>query len=57
MLQGMQGADRFCRMSAAMTAKTHNRKSVGAALAGVAAAPDYFGGDSVGPGRGFVLDR
>jgi len=55
MLQGMQGADRFCRISAAMTAKTHNTRGLGRRLAGQAPAPDYFRGRKSELGRGFCL--
>ncbi len=56
MLQGMQGADRFCRIGAAMTAKTHNTDRLGGALAERGQAPDYFNREhGLVPGRGYCL--
>jgi hypothetical protein len=57
MLHGMQGPGRFCRISAAMTAKTHNTGVLGPTLAAEGLAPDYFGGGEAGPGAGDLLDR
>jgi S1-C subfamily serine protease len=51
----MQGAGRFCRISAALTAKTHNRSGLARTLAARAAAPDYFSKGKVCLGRGFCL--
>jgi hypothetical protein len=57
MLHGMQGPGRFCRISAAMTAKTHNTGVLGTTIAAEGLAPDYFGGGEAGPGAGDLLDR
>lgn len=55
MLQRMQGAGRFCRISAAMTAKTHNDKSAGQRACGEGAGARLFQWGQSGPGRGFCL--